>query len=138
MHVDILRLLLIEHRTATMNSISNKLLSEACRYSNHADVVQELLDQGADWTVDDFNVAALKGKEHVLRVLLSSGQGAFKKLVDTPPLSRVCTRVVLGDMHAKSARVMICCVKKTSHCRVMAKLVDVLGDLVTGSYCAGK
>jgi hypothetical protein len=91
-----------------------------------------------DWPVDDFNAATFNGKEHVLRLLSSSRYGGLQKLVDTPPLSRVCTRNVFGEIHVKSARVMMWCISKKLNSRAMAKLLDVLRDLITGGLLCWK
>jgi hypothetical protein len=132
MHVDVFRVFLVKLSAA----VKSKFLSSACRTGN-VEVVQELLDHHqdkfGDWTLDDFNYVALHGNVSVLRLLSLSRYGGCEKLAQNPPFDRICTRRVLGEMRAKSSRVLMWCVKKNTTSRTMAKLLDVLRDLITRS-----
>ena len=135
MHVGVLHILL-KHESAVKTEVRSGLLSSACRKTS-ADVVQELLDNRTDkfgdWTVDDFNAAALRGNVPVLRLLSLSRYGGCKKLAEKLPLDRICTRRLLEEMHVTNSRALIWCIKKKTTSRTMAKLLDVLRDLITSS-----
>ena len=115
--------------------IGSNFLSSVVQTAN-ADVVRELLEHHqykfGDWNVADFNRASLYGNMPVLRLLSLSLYGGCEKLANTPPLNRICTRKVLGEMHVKSACVLMWCIKKNTKSLTMAKLLDVLRDLVSG------
>jgi hypothetical protein len=132
MHVDVFRVLLVK----LSDYVKSNLVSSACRTAN-VNVVRELLDNHdgkfGDWTVDDFNYAALRGNVSVLRLLSLSRYGGCEKLAQNPPFDRICTRRVLGEMRVKSSRVLMWCIKKKTTQRTMAKLLDVLRDLITRS-----
>ena len=81
--------------------------------------------------MNHFNTAALHGNVPVLRILNSSRYRGFKKLAANPPLNRICTKRVLGGMRVESSLMLIWCIKKKETPRRMAKLLDVLRDLVT-------
>jgi hypothetical protein len=81
--------------------------------------------------VDDFNSAALHGNVPVLRLLSLSGYGGCKKLAENPPLNRISTRRVLGEMRVKSSIALMWCIKKKTTPKIMAKLLDVLRDLIS-------
>ena len=134
MHVDVCRVLLA--KLSPSPEVKIKLVSSACRTAN-VNVVRELLDNHegkfGDWIVDDLNYAALYGNVSVLRLLSLSRYGGCKKLAENPPLDRICTRRVLREMHVKSSRVLVWCIKKMTTSRTMAKLLDVLRDLITRS-----
>jgi hypothetical protein len=135
MHVDVLCVLLSKFASGVEGTVSRTLMNSAC-CNGSADVVQELLDNHqdkvADWTVDDFNAAALRGNAPVLRLLSLSRYGGFTKLAENPPLNRICTRRVLREMYVKSSFVLMWCIKKKTTTRKMARLLDVLRDLVSG------
>jgi hypothetical protein len=135
MHVDVLRALLSKYNTGVQDSIKSSLMSSACR-TGSVDIMQELLhnhqDQFGDWTVNDFNSAALHGNVPVLRLLSLSRYGGVKKLAENPPLNRICTQKVLRGMYLKSSVVLMWCIKKKTTSKIMAKLLDVLRDLVSG------
>jgi hypothetical protein len=132
MHVDVFRVLLVK----LADGVKSELVSTACR-TGSVDVVRELLDHHqdkfGDWTVDDFNYVALHGNVPVLRLLSLTRYGGCKKLAQNPPLDRICTRRVLGEMHVKSSRVLMWCIKKKTTARTMAKLLDVLREMITRS-----
>jgi thymidylate kinase len=133
-HVDVVRVLLSKFGSSFNVLVSRNMLSSAS-YNASADVVRELLDNHrvkfGDWTVDDFNAAALRGNEPVLRLLSLSRYGGFKKLANSPPLNRICTRRALSEMYVKSSVMLMWCIKKKTTSRTMAKLLDVLRDLVS-------
>ena len=60
-----------------------------------------------------------------------SRNGGCKKLAENPPLKRICTQNVLGEMYVKSSLVLIWCIKKETTPKIMAKLLDVLRDLAS-------
>jgi hypothetical protein len=134
MHVDVLRVLLSKFGSGLEDTVSRKMMSFACR-NGSADVVQELLDNHqdkfGDWSVKHFNDAALRGNVPVLQLLTLSRYGGCKKLAESPPLNRICTRRVLTEMYVKSSVVLMFSIKKKTAPRTMAKLVDVLRDLIS-------
>jgi ankyrin repeat protein len=134
MHVDVLRVLLSKYKLCVKDKIKSSLMNSACQ-AESVDVVQELLDnhqdQFGDWTVDDFNSAALRGNMPVLQLLSFSRYGGCKKLAVNPPLNRICTQKVLGGVYVKSSFLLMWCIKKKTTPRTMAKLLDVLRDLVS-------
>jgi hypothetical protein len=134
MHVDILRVLVSKYKSGMKDNIKSGLMSSACR-TGSIDVVQELLDSHqdkfGDWTVNDFNSAALHGNVPVLRLLSLQRYGGVKKLAENPPLNRICTKTVLGGMYVKSSLVLMWCIKKKTTSKIMAKLLDVLRDLIS-------
>ena len=92
-----------------------------------------------DWVIADFNEAALRGNVHVLRLLSLPRYGGFKKLAENPPLNRICTRRVLGKMHVRSSVFLMWCIKNQTTQETMARLLDVLRDLVSdGLLCYEK
>jgi hypothetical protein len=133
MHVDVLRVIIRKFESSLDRKIKGTLLGYACQ-TGSADVVRELLDNHqdkfGDWTVDHFNAAAVRGNMPVLRLLISSRYGGFKKLAATPPLNRICTRMVLGE----SSRILMWCIKMKAKTepRKMARLLDVLRNLIAG------
>jgi hypothetical protein len=137
MHVDVLRVLLRKYKDVFWYERNRRgnLLRHACQLAS-PDVVRELIDyhqdEFGDWTVDDFDAAALHSNVPVLRMLSLPRYGGCKKLVETPPLNRVCNRMVVGEMHAKSALMLMCCIKHKTKRMTMGKLQDVLQDLITG------
>ena len=112
------------------------MTSTACCIGS-VDVVQGLQDHHqdkfGDWTVDDFDAAALRGNVPVLRLLSLALYDGIKKLANTPPLNRICTSEVLKEMHMKSSVMFMLCVREKTEPYVMAKLLDVLRDLITDS-----
>jgi hypothetical protein len=142
MCVDVLCVLQRNYRWLFTREFISKLLSTECREGN-VNIVQDLLEHhqngiGDSWTVDDFNSAALRGHMPVLRLLSSARYGGVKKLADNPPSGRICTLKVLGDMQKKNACVMMLCVKNKADSRTMARLVDILRDMVTGELLRWK
>jgi ankyrin repeat protein len=134
MHVDVLRILRSKYESDVVGEIRSSLMSSACRMGS-VDVVRELLDNHQDkinsWTVDDFNSAALHGNVPVLQLLSLSRYGGCKKLVENPPLKRICARRVLNEMRVKSSVALMWCIKKKTTHKIRAKLLDVLRDLIT-------
>jgi hypothetical protein len=134
MHADVLRVLLSKYKLSIKDNIQSSLMGSACQ-TGSVDVVQELLDnhqdQFGDWTVDNYNSAALHGNVPVLRLLTSSRYGGCKKLAENPPLNRICTSKVLGEMRVKSSVVLMWCMKKKTTPKIMARMLDVLRDLIT-------
>ena len=74
--------------------------------------MRELIDihqhKFGDWTVANFNEAAMQGNIPVLRLLSLSQYGGTKKFAENPPLNRICTRRVLGELHVESSLMLIC------------------------------
>jgi hypothetical protein len=133
-HVDVLCMLLSKFGSDLEAWFSRKMMNYACR-NGSGDAVRELLDNHKDkfedWSVDDFNDAAVRGNVPVLRLLSLSRYGGCKKLAENPPLNRICTRRVLEEMYVKSSFMLMFCIKKKTTARIMAKLLDVLRDLIS-------
>jgi hypothetical protein len=134
MHVDVLRVLLTRFGAGLEDNFNRTMMRYACR-NGSTDVVQELLDNHqdkfGDWTVKHFNAAALHGNVPVLRLLSLSKCGGCKKLAENPPLNRICTRRVLREMYLKSSFALMWSIKRKTTPRTMARLLDVLRDLIS-------
>jgi ankyrin repeat protein len=131
LHVDILHTLL--NRSSLEGAVRNNLMNMACRMAS-ADVVEELLHHHQDkvdaWTVEDFNAAAMCGNVPVLRLLTLSRYGGCTMLSRTLPLDHTCTRRVFREIHVKSSVMLLWVMKKRHQPATMAKLADVLRDLI--------
>jgi hypothetical protein len=142
MHVKVLCVFRQEYDWLLTPKFVTAVWSIACRQGNVC-VMQVLLENHRNvldeyWTVDHFNYAALREHVPVLRLLSLARYGGLQKLAHHPPLNRICARKVLGEMHMKSACVMMLCIKKKTNCRVMARLADVMRDVVTGKLLRWK
>ena len=81
--------------------------------------------------MDDSNDAALHGNVPVLRMLSMPRYGGFKKLAENLPLNRICTRSVLRKKYMKSSLFLMWCIKNQTTKETMARLLDVLRDLIS-------
>ena len=93
MHVDVLRVILSKYEQDMTEEFRKRLLSRACRTAS-TEVVQELIDNHqekfGDWTINDFNYAALHDNIPVLRLLSLPPNGGYTKLAQNPPLNHLC------------------------------------------------